>query len=192
MRVKCKWENQSLCPRSYATCKTINRIPGLIQKSCQSHICWSFCDQDRLFCVQPGLHRACADRDRQCYFPGHMPSLALRAGNSVCISFLQVPWAISGWHNISLQNCFLQSLSEVPLLTKFCALKVNWGRLPWNGNEEGISAWTFSKEVIAVAPRYFNGCLSSSGRPNSSQKIGKQKHFTHNKQLLVSPVWEKF
>lgn len=81
MRVKCKWENQSPCCGSNATCKKIvKRIPGLIQKSCQSHICQHFCAQNRQY-LCPGLDRVCVDRDRQCYCPGHKPPAAPRAGN---------------------------------------------------------------------------------------------------------------
>lgn len=127
MRVKCKWEKQSLCLRSNATCKIINGIPGLMQKSCQSHIWLSFCAQNRQH-LCPGLHRVHADRDRQCYSPGRKPSPALRAGYSACNSFLQVPWAIPDWHNLSLQNCFLRSLSEVPLLTKLY-------NVPWRSSD---------------------------------------------------------
>lgn len=129
MRVKCKWENQSLCLRSNAICKTINRIPGLIQKSRQSHICQPFCAQTRWYlCPAVTAQGLCWQR-QAVYFPGLLSSAALRAGNSVCNSFLQLPWAISDWHNLSLQNCFLQRLSsEGPLLTKLY-------NVPWRSTD---------------------------------------------------------
>lgn len=127
MRVRGRWENQSLFLISSTICKTMSKVWGLIQKASQIHMCWPFWAQDRIHMYS----------HRQDYILGHMPSPDLMVLFSCK--------CLRPFHTVITYRCKTpfpepkySSLSEVHLFIKLYSV-------PWRSTDSDVLGMEMGK-----------------------------------------------